>query len=526
MTQPFLEGAQRLGWEKEKHSFMGPTTEVRVGKTEEPELEELTLRSAQPPGGPPEAKRWKKPLLLALGAVAVVGLVAGGIYWTRRGVVVVQTGKVARQDLSSIATASGEIKPPSQKYASVNANSFGKIVELLVKEGDHVSKGQLLLRTESVQQDADVLGQEAALKTTQADTEGAEAAVQSASAALRTAQAELQQARANVERAGSDFARAERLLADRLIAAQIYDQRRNESEVAQAGLKAAEARVGQAQAQHQQALFNRDMAHARVAQSRAGLLRVRDLRSKTEYYAPLEGIVTSLPVHEGENVVPGIQNQPGSVLYQISDLSVITAEVKVDETDIVNVKLGLTADVTIDAIPGKTFKGHVTEIGQSAIGRTTGQTGGSSEEAKDFKVVITLDDPPPNLRPGLSTTAKIVTATRQNAIAVPIQALTIRQRREVEEAGANGKEKALAATPSSKEKGEMQGLFVIKNGRGVFRPVETGIMGTTDVEILKGLEPGEEIVTGSYKALRTMKNNAKLKVDNRPAVMGAASSWP
>ncbi len=484
-------------------------------------------------------KRWKKILLLSVAAAALVGLVVGGIAWSRRGVVTVQTGKVLRQDLTSIVTASGEIKPPNKNYANVNANSFGKITEILVKEGDRVKKGQLLLKTESVQQEADVQGQEAALKTSQADASAAAAAVQSSGAAMKTAQAELEQAQAKFNQAKADFARAQQLLKDSLIAQQVFDQRRSDYAVAQANLQAAEARLSQAKAQYQQAIYNRDMFQARVAQNRAALVRANDVRSKTIYTSPLDAIVTSLPVHEGENVVPGIQNQPGSLLFQVSDLSVITAEVKVDETDIVNVKLGQPADVTIDAIPNKTFKGRVTEIGQSAVSRSTGLTSAqsqntaASEEAKDFKVVVMLDQPPPNLRPGLSTTAKIATATRQNAVTIPIQALTIRTRRELEEGEKNPKGKALAANkqpadpaPSTKDKDkgkeELQGVFAVQNGRAKFVPVETGIMGTTDVEVLKGLEPDQEIVTGSYQVLRTLKNATKVKVDNTAGAQGPA----
>src|SRR5208337_3420225 len=166
------------------------------------------------------------------------------------------------------------------------------------------------------------------------------------------------------------------------------------------------------------------------------LVGLKNQLAQTVYNSPLDGYITSLPVHLGENVVPGIQNAVGSLLYQVSNLSIMTVEVKVDETDIPNVKLGQTADVLIDAYPNKIFKGHVTQIGESAVGRTTGTTSGatatSSEEAKDFKVVVVIDDPPPGLRPGLSATAKITTATRQNALAVPIQAVTVRMRRELE----------------------------------------------------------------------------------------------
>jgi HlyD family secretion protein len=488
-------------------------------------------------------KPWKKKLLIAGGIVILVGLVVGGIVWSKRGVVTVQTGKVVKQDLSSIVTASGQIRPLTTNFASVNANSFGKITDIYVKEGDQVKKGQLLLRTESVQQEADVDAQLAALKTAQADVSAADAAVQSASASLKTAQADLQTAQANFARAKDDYARAQELLKDKLIAQQLYDQRRNEFLVAEANLQGAEARVTQSRAQLQQATFNRDMSRTRVAQSRAGLVRVQDLRAKTLYTAPLDGIITNLPVHVGENVVPGIQNSVGSMLFQISDLSVITAEVKVDETDIVNVRLGQPAEVTIDALREKTFKGKVTEIGQSAIGRTTGQTvgqttsGTAAEEAKDFKVVITLDDPPPGLRPGLSTTAKITTATREDAVTVPIQALSIRMRRDLEEAEKEGKGKGPAQAASApaptaassgkeKDKGkeELQGVFVIKNGLAVFTQVETGIMGPTDVEVLKGVKPGDEIVTGSFSVLRSLKNNAKVKIDNKAQKPGGSAT--
>jgi len=486
-------------------------------------------------------KGWKKKLLIGGGVVLLIGLVVGGILWSRRGVVSVQTGKVVKQELSTIVTASGQIRPLTTNFASVNANTFGKITDIYVKEGDQVKKGQLLLRTESVQQEADVEAQEAALRTSQADVSAAEAAVQSASASLRTAQADYQTAQANFARAKDDYARAQELFKDKLIAQQLYDQRYNEFLVAQASLQGAEARVAQSKAQLQQATFNRDMARARVAQARAGLTRARDLRAKTLYTSPLDGIITNLPVHVGENVVPGIQNSVGSLLFQVSDLSVITAEVKVDETEIVNVKLGQPAEVTIDAIRDKSFKGTVTEIGQSAIGRTTGQTigqttsGTAAEEAKDFKVVVTLENPPPGLRPGLSATAKITTATRQDAVTLPIQALVIRMRRDLEEAdkddkGKGGKATVQAATTppptpgSSKEKDkskeEIQGVFRIRDGRAVFTPVETGIMGPTDVEILKGLNSGEEIVTGSFSVLRSLKNNAKVKIDNRPQKVG------
>jgi HlyD family secretion protein len=404
---------------------------------------------------------------------------------------------------------------------------MGKITEIDVKEGDLVKKGQLLLKTEAVQANASVDMQKAALATTKSDVEGLEAAVQSAAAAWKSAQANAQTAQANLVRAQQEFKRGQDLLHDKLIAENEFDTRLDNVKVAQATLDANQAQVVQAKAQLQQATFNLDSARAKVAQAQASLVSAVDVRDKTIYTSPLNGIVTSLPVHVGENVVPGVQNTVGSLLYQVSDLAVITAEVKVDETDIVNVKLGQPAEVTIDAIPNKTFKGKVTEIGQSAVGRTSGTTSGTSttttEEAKDFKVVVTLDDPPPGMRPGLSTTAKITTATRQNAVTIPIQALTVRTRRQLEEEeqsskGAKGKVQAATSQPTTaaKDKGkeEVQGAFQLKDGRAVFVPIESGIMGQSDVEVVKGVQPNEEIVSGPFSVLRTLKNHTKVKVDN------------
>ena len=244
---------------------------------------------------------------------------------------------------------------------------------------------------------------------------------------------------------------------------------------------------------------------------------------KTTYEAPFDGVITNLPVREGETVVIGIQNSPGSTLMTIADMSVITSEVKVDETDIVNVHLGQPADVTIDAIPHKIFHGVVSEIGDNAIVRSTGvatsQATSTSEEAKDFKVVVTLTDPPADLRPGLSSTAKITTATRSSVLSIPIQALTVRTQADLapKDAGkSNNNVQAAARAPAeaSKQKEEIQGVFVIRNKKAEFVPVDTGISGTTDIEVTKGLQEGDEVITGSYKVLRTVKPGTSVKIDN------------
>jgi len=234
-----------------------------------------------------------------------------------------------------------------------------------------------------------------------------------------------------------------------------------------------------------------------------------------------------LPVREGETVVIGIQNSPGSTLMTLSNMSVITAEVEMDETDIVNVKLGQSAEVSIDAIPKKTFKGVVTEIGNNAIVRSTGvatsQQNTANQEAKDFKVVVTLTDPPSDIRPGLSTTAKVTTATRSSALSIPIQALTVRRPEDLVEKGQEGGSVHAAAPQANsdsktesgkKESKEIQGVFVIRDHKAEFVPVDTGVAGTTDIEVLKGLKEGDEVVTGSYKVLRTLRPGVNVKIDN------------
>ena len=507
------------------------------------ELAEDTLWGAPPPARGRKRMKPRTKTILAIGCVLVLGvLVAVGISWSKRGVVVVQTGKVTKQDLSSIVTASGQIKPPDANLVNVNSNSFGKITAINVKEGDQVKKGQLLLRTEDVQQSASVEAQQAAIRTGEADMSAQQANVASANASLNLQEANLQQAQAKFKQASDAYKRGQQLLEEELLSKQDFDTRLSDYKVAEANVQSAQASVAQAKALLQQATYNRDMSSARLAQSKAQLLGIQNQLDQTVYVSPIEGIVTSLPVTVGENVVTGIQNASGSVLFQVADMSIITAEVMVDETDIVNVKMGQPAQVTIDAIPNKTFTGKVTEIGQSAVSSTTGQTttttttnGTTNQEAKDFKVVVTLDSPPPNLRPGLSCTAKITTATRSNAVVIPIQALTIRTQRELDESQEKGssKGKALAATramtelsPQEQErlKKEIQGAFVVRNGKAIFVPVDTGIMGEVNVEVLKGLQAGDEIITGSYQVLRTLKSNTKVRVDNSAPMQTAPST--
>src|SRR6478752_1601267 len=451
-----------------------------------------------------------KKILIGIGvAVATLAIAGIAVHQSRKGVVTVQTGKVARQDLASIVSASGEIRPKT--YVNIGANAFGKITRLYVKEGDRVKKGQLLAQLENVQPSADVNATEASVQAAVTDSAAAEAA-------LNTSMADLKRAQSDFERAQLDWTRAQGLFKDSLIAKSEYDSQKAAWQTAQAGLAQAQARVAQAKAQ-------KDSADRHISLNRANLTHATDVLKKTTYAAPYNGMITNLPVREGETVVIGIQNSPGSTLMTLADMSVITAEVKVDETDIVNVRLGQPAEVSIDAIPKKIFKAVVTEIGNNAIVRSTGvstsQQTSASQEAKDFKVVVTLSDAPQDLRPGLSTTAKVTTATRSNALSIPIQALTLRTKDQID-AQNNPPGSVHAAEPTAKEVAskskrddEVQGVFVIRNKKAMFVQVATGITGATNLEVLDGLKAGDEVITGSYKVLRTLRPGSSVKVDNK-----------
>lgn len=457
-------------------------------------------------------KTWKKVALIAGVAVVLLIIVVVSIKQANKGVVTVQTGQVAKQSITSLVTASGEIRP--QDYTNVLGQGFGKITDIDVKEGDVVKKGDVLLRVESIQPAADV-------KAQQANLDAMEAGVRSAAANNTSTQADVAQAQANLDKAEQDWQRGQGLYKDGLIPKQNFDQLKATYDAAAAALDASKARAQQAQAQFSQSRYQQE-------QSAATLIRQRDVLNKTTYEAPISGVVSYVPVKVGENVVPGIQNAEGSFLLTISDMAVVNAEVMVDETDIPNVKIGQSADVTIDAYPGQVFKGHVADVGEEAILRTSGlattqQTSANSQEARDFKVHVRLDNPPKQTRPGLSCTAKIQTAHRTDVLTIPIQALAMRSHEELKaDQEKNNKESGVtlaAAKPATNPDGtpandDVQGVFVVRAGKAVFVPVQTGITGITDIEVTSGLKAGDVIVTGSYKALRTLRSGTAIKVDN------------
>lgn len=456
----------------------------------------------------------KKVILLVVVVLVLAGIAVGTILHGQSQVTKVATGKVVRQDLVSVVSGTGQIKPKT--YVNIGATAFGRITHLNVKEGDHVKTGAVLATIESVQPAATVAAQQATIASSRTD-------VNSFVAAERTAEANIVQANADLEQKRLDFERAQNLYNEKLIPKQDFDSKRAAFDMSSATLTQRQAAQAQAQAQ---TASQRGHVNQAIASQRSNY----DALDKTISRAPFNGLVTNVPVREGETVVLGIQNALGSTLMTLADMSVITAEVKVDETDIVNVQLNQPVEVSIDALPGKTFKGHVTEVGDQALLRTTGiatsQSTTGTEEAKDFKVVVTLDEVSDDLRPGLSATAKITTAHKPNALTLPIQALVQRDvAQEKALADASGKRSSSSATASKPaEKAAkpqlVQGVYVVakqnKKVQARFVPVKTGVTGATDIEVLSGLSEGQEIVTGPYKILRTLKSGIAVKVDNTP----------
>jgi HlyD family secretion protein len=456
----------------------------------------------------------KKIVLIAVAVLVLAGIVIGSIVKGQGSVTKVATGKVVRQDLVSVVNGTGQIKPKT--YVNVGATAFGRITHLNVKEGDHVKAGTVLATVENVQPTATVTAQQAAIDSSKTD-------VNSMMAAERTAEANIAQAKADLEQKHFDFQRAQSLYDEKLIPKQDFDAKK-------AAYDMAVATLAQREAAHVQAKAQTESQRAHVNQAIASQRANYDSLDKTISRAPFDGLVTNVPVREGETVVVGIQNAGGSTIMTLADMSVITAEVKVDETDIVNVRLNQPADVTVDALPGRVFKGHVTEVGDQALLRTTGlsttQSTTGTEEAKDFKVVVTLDEISDDLRPGLSTTAKITTAHQKDVLSIPIQALVQRDLAAEKALAANqGKAPgaagvAASTTPPAGKAQTVQGVYVLQNDhkklRATFVPVKTGVTGATEIEVLNGLKQGDEIVTGRYKILRTLKSGTPVKRDNTP----------
>jgi HlyD family secretion protein len=428
-----------------------------------------------------------KKIVGAVVAIAVIGAVVGfSVNRENRKKTTVQTGKVEKKDLVQVVTASGEVRP--RRYVNVGANVSGRLVEINVLEGDRVKKGQILAKVES---------------------ERYEAVQRQSEAGVAAARADLQRTEADVAAAKLAFDRAKRMQQDKLIADSAYDQ-------AEAEWKMKTAQV--------------ESARRRVAQLQAQLESTRDDLVKTTVISPMDGVVTNLPKEAGEMVIGAMSFSP-TVIMTVADLSVMECEVMVDETDFRNLKLGQEAKIKVDALEGLELKGDVTEIGSSALVRGSGSQAASQtalgantgNQPKDFKVTITIKDPPPNLRPGLNATADITTAKRDKVVAVPVQAVVVR---EVNKEGKVVDPDAMAQGGAEREgntvaqavrqKGEEKdGVFVVSGEKAVFKPVKTGIMGETDIEVTEGITEGQEIVIGSYRTLRNLKDEARIKVETK-----------
>jgi HlyD family secretion protein len=459
----------------------------------------------------------KKIILIILAVLVVAGLVAFFIYRQQSGYTKVLTAKIVRQELATVVSGTGQIKPKT--YANLGATAMGRVTHLYVKEGDLVKKGETVATIENVQQEAGVAGQQAAIAAAKTD-------IASYIAAEKTQEANVEHAKADLEQKRLDWERAQGLYKAGILAKQDFDAKK-------AAYDTDVASVAQAVAQLNQAKAQTDSARGHLGTQIANLRSNQNLLDLTKAVAPFDGIVTNEPVREGETVVEGIQNTQGSTFMTLADMSVVTSEVKVDETDIVNIRIGQEAEVTVDALPGKVFKGHVTLAGDQALLRSTGmatlQSTTGTEEAKDFKVIVTLDAPSSDLRPGLSSTAKITTAYKANALSLPIQALTIRNTDDDKDKSKNVAQAASTSSTSAAPKtAPPQGVYVVnKDERGKLRvkfvTVTTGITGATDIEVLTGLKEGDEIVIGPYKTLRGLKNNALVKRDTAKPIVAASS---
>ncbi|MGH9467356.1 MAG: HlyD family secretion protein, partial [Terriglobales bacterium] len=400
-------------------------------------------------------------IVLVLGGIVAVSLTQ---QWRDR--VSVQTGRALMQNIAAVVTASGEITPKT--YADISPTTLGQITNLYVKEGDHVRKGELLAKQWNVQQTAQVSGMKASLKTSQSNLAAQEAA-------LGTAQANVAQYQAQLAQQEQNWRRTQALYEDKLLARSDYDTAEAAYKTALAQLHSAEAALRQSKAQV-------GSLTSQIAQAKANLSAAQDVLNLTEFRSPLSGLVTYLPVHVGDTVVMGIENSPGSVIMRVADMSVVIADVLVDETDIANVAVGQPATITIDAFGDRVFPAHVIEVGDTAILRSTGAaatstTGSDAQQAKDFEVKVQLDDPPGDIRPGLSCTANITTATAHNAVTIPLQAIVERNPNQLNPPPPNAPPQAEPAV--AKAQTPLQGIFVI-NGNDMtanFVPVTTGVTG-------------------------------------------------
>jgi len=392
----------------------------------------------------------KKKTIIILAVIIFIALIViFNLQAQREKAIKVTVEKVKTQDLASLVSASGEVKP--KKNVEISAHVSGRIVKIGVVEGQQVKSGDFLLKLDSIQYEAN------------ADRDRA---------SIRSLRADLIRADAQLKKDENFYFRQQKLYEEELIS-------RGEME--------------DAKAQNDIAKASREAILYQIKQAEASLLSTLDMLNKTTYHSPIEGVITSLRVEEGEIAMIGTMNNPGTVLMTIADLSIMEVEVEVDETDVIGLELGQQADVRIDALPDQIIKGSLTEIGSSALQKTT-----TSQESKDFKAVITLIDPPPSLKPGLSASADIITAEKKAVTVISISAMILKEEED---------------NDSSQKEKSQEGVYLVQDNRTKFQPVEKGIMGELLIEITSGLEDGQEVVSGPYSALRILKDDSLIKRD-------------
>ena len=458
-----------------------------------------------------------KNVLIGLAIALVAGAVIGAnIYFIRDSGLTVTTEQIKARDLEAIVSASGKIQP--KRLVNITAETAGRVVNLAVNEGDRVKTGQFLLQIDP--------------KNLRTRVDSGEASLQVAQASLEQMRQSIETARVQLEQAKQTLARQQGLWKQQLTTRETLERAENDVKVAESALQERDKSV--------------KAQDSRIMQERATLDNARYDLSKVRIESPIEGIVTRRNIQEGETAMIGTMNNAGTVLLTLADMSIIQAEVEVDETNIPNVQLGQTAKVTIDAIPDRSFKGHVSEIGNSPIQTTSG---GAGTQATNFKVVVILDEKVPEVRPGFTCTADIRTATRQGVTAVPIPSVAVREliyeangqiyrdpqalkrrRRSFfsssnsstssNSSNGSGSESSYQSLPDLKPgqtRKEVEGVFVVKEKekRVEFVPIKMGIAGDKFFEVVSGLKPGDEVVTGPYNSVRNIADGDPVKVDNK-----------
>jgi HlyD family secretion protein len=441
----------------------------------------------------------KKKVLIAI-AVLLVGaaVVAANFYFRKDKGLPVTTEAIRARDLEAVVSASGKIQP--KRLVNISADTPGRVVDLAVNEGDRIKKGQFLLQIDP--------------KSLRSRVEGGNASLQAAEASLDQMKQTVETGRVQVEQAQQTLNRQRDLWRQQLTTREALDKAENDLKTAQSALHEREKQVT-AQA-------------SRIAQERAALDSARYDLSKVRIESPIDGIVTRRNIQEGETAVIGTMNNPGTVLLTLADMSVIQGEVEVDETNIPNVQLGQRAKISIDAIPDRAFKGHVTEIGNSPIQSTGPTASATGTQATNFKVVVVLDEPVPEVRPGFTCTADITTATRKNVVSVPIPAVAVRElvydaNGQVVRTPRNEGRRRPSIEPSAsaaelqpgQTRKETEGVFVVRDNHAEFVPIKMGIAGDKYFEVLSGIKPHDQVITGPYNSVRGMTDGDLVKVDNK-----------